>query len=99
MPQGRSFNNVIFIILLLPWFFESTSVLCRSVLREENIKNPLLEAKLASKKSSSCYLRDWKLEEGPIFKSFDKVLFNNNLIPEQITYKYDTSKHVSKKKT
>jgi len=90
-------RSIVYTILFLSWLFESLHVICRSVHRPSHAKKPLLEVSFLNKPKNIYSIRDTHLEVDPIFNTFDKDFFYNNLLPDQISHKYKPKKYSLKK--
>ena len=95
--KNINLQKITYTLLFFFHLFQTSLIACRSILRKENNMKPQIKVKLAHTKSKTYSLRDWRLEEKPIFNSFNSLFFNKNLLPEKITYKYDKTKTVTKK--
>lgn len=83
------------IIILL--FSIANPSFCRSKLRKSEAKKPRLEVSRVKKSKRLYYISSNSLEEDPIFKTFDKEFFSNTMLPDEIVYRYDKTKSVTKK--
>jgi len=93
--------------LLFYSLFKGHVTHCRSILRKSYKKKPKITAcwltppldklrtgSIQDKKRYS--LTSTQLQKNPIFKAFDEKSFYQNMLPEQINYRYDKNKYVTK---
>jgi len=90
-------KSIVYAILFFSWLFKSSYITCRSVHRPSHWKKPLLEASFLNNPKEIYSIRDTHLEVNPIFNTFDKEFFFNNLLPDKISHKYEPKKYSQKK--
>ncbi|KKP28135.1 MAG: hypothetical protein UR12_C0025G0009 [candidate division TM6 bacterium GW2011_GWF2_30_66] len=85
-----------FTLISIFLFFSTNFILCRSALRKSQEKKPRIEVSEIDKPKNIYYFINNNLEINPIFKTFDKQFFYQNMLPEKIVYRYDKTKYASK---